>query len=104
MTGIDIWNLISPIISPMEHKAMNNQAFGEAYVNTYIALKEKDRVDKLREWLKSEHKEMEKVLKDENTLSCRGYVFTTKEDMINATKLYIDALEIACNLLGIDYE
>ena len=43
MSGMEAWELISPMINPMVHESMNNRKMGEAYVMTYIALKELDK-------------------------------------------------------------
>ena len=40
MTGMEAWNLIAPIISPMEHQEFNNKDMCEAFITCYIALKE----------------------------------------------------------------
>lgn len=42
MTGMEVWNLIAPIISPMEHPEFNNKEMAEAFITCYIALKQFD--------------------------------------------------------------
>ncbi len=102
MTGKDAWNLISPMISPMAHDAMNNKEFGEAYVRTYIALKENDSVEELREYIKHDIESVSKVLNGEKTLANKGYVFTDKDDMMYAAKMILDTLKGVGKILGME--
>ena len=40
MTGLQAWELIAPIISPLEHAEFNNKEMAEAFLTCYMALKE----------------------------------------------------------------
>jgi hypothetical protein len=102
VTGKDAWILISPLISPMAHDAMNNKEFGEAYVRTYIALKENDDVEELREYIKHEIEGVSKVLNEDKSLANKGYVFTDKDDMMYAAKILLDTLKCIGKMLGME--
>ena len=45
MTGLKAWELIAPIISPLEHPEFNNKEMAEAFITCYIALKELQSVE-----------------------------------------------------------
>lgn len=57
MTGAEAWEIISPVISPKG--AVYSREMSEAYVKCYVALKETDNIDKLKEWVRSEYKNRE---------------------------------------------
>ena len=42
MTGKEAWSLIKDHISPMQHEEFNNKRMSQAFITTYIALKEFD--------------------------------------------------------------
>ena len=42
MTGKEAWSLIKDHISPMQHEEVNNKRMSQAFITTYIALKEFD--------------------------------------------------------------
>ena len=99
MQGIDVWGLISPMISPMTNDAMNNKIMGEAYVKTYIALKEIDKTDELRAWLK---KENEFLKQDFVTMARKGYTFHSESDMQTCMKICEDMIKTVAHIIGLD--
>lgn len=46
MTGKEAWSLIKGHISPMQHEEFNNKRMSQAFITTYIALKEFDERNK----------------------------------------------------------
>lgn len=104
MEGKEAWELISPLISPMAHNALNNKEFGEAYIRTYIALKETDKVDHLKKWLKSEYSLVNYILENDKSLGLKGYTFDTKEDMIKAAKMRKELIEVIFKILDMGKE
>lgn len=102
MQGLDAWHIISPIISPMANKAMDNKEFGEAYIRAYIALKETDKVEHLRKWIKSEYSLVRYIMNNESTLAIKGYTFDTYEDMIKAAKMRKELLETIAKIMDVD--
>lgn len=46
MTGKEAWSLIKDHISPMQHEEFNNKRMSQAFITTYIALKEFDERNK----------------------------------------------------------
>lgn len=99
MQGIDVWHLISPIINPMTNKAMDNKEFGEAYIKTYIALKEIDKTDELRAWLK---KENEFLKQDFVTMARKGYAFRSESDMQTCMKICEDMVKSVAHIIGLN--
>lgn len=46
MSGKEAWSLIKDHISPMQHEEFNNKRMSQAFITTYIALKEFDERNK----------------------------------------------------------
>ena len=102
MTGRDVWGLISPMISPMANDAMNNMIMGEAYIKTFVALKETDKVDELREWVKKEYSLIQTVLEGNRSLAIKGVVLSNKEDSEKVVLFYKELLEHIASVMEID--
>lgn len=88
----------------MTNNAMNNSVMGEAYIRTFIALKESDKFENVKTFLQTEYLCTKNLLENNGTLAINGYTFSTREDMIKAAMQYMDSLKVIGKIMGVEYE